>query len=380
MNDYLVTCEHNAFPHLVGSCSPACLNPHGPVAPAPAASQVSAFAALVDAVREEGRELGMAQAKGHALLFKDSRPALLAAHRAVEAERDRARRHELAFSRMYDSMQKERDEARAAIAAATRRAEAAERFVKDAELAYVGSEVMTDVLVFFEAAGCGRPGTPNTLWSMTQEIIAREAASRAEAEELRRRLGPVPERRAVLRYVSWGDAQDIHALAQPLVDHVEAGKLAKRVCDFLTPGAVLDLVAPAAPDDDAPVCDPEPRCGECGSPMELRLSRYGRFWGCVRFPTCRGTHGAHQSTGAPLGVPADKATREARVMAHASLDALWKKGLMSRRAAYRWLQEAMGLSVEEAHIGKFTTEQCNRLIELARGRQPRVAPLKPKKS
>ncbi len=30
-------------------------------------------------------------------------------------------------------------------------------------------------------------------------------------------------------------------------------------------------------------------CPECGAPMTLRQSRYGPFWGCTRYPECKGT-------------------------------------------------------------------------------------------
>lgn len=32
-----------------------------------------------------------------------------------------------------------------------------------------------------------------------------------------------------------------------------------------------------------------PTCPRCGSPMWLRSGRYGQFWGCSRYPGCRGT-------------------------------------------------------------------------------------------
>lgn len=54
-------------------------------------------------------------------------------------------------------------------------------------------------------------------------------------------------------------------------------------------------------------------CGECQAPMLLRESRFGKFYGCTRFPECRGTHGAHPD-GRPLGVPANAETKEARVI------------------------------------------------------------------
>src|ERR1043165_5693693 len=40
-----------------------------------------------------------------------------------------------------------------------------------------------------------------------------------------------------------------------------------------------------------------PRCPECGSEMKLREGRRGtnvggKFWGCPRYPECKGTRGA----------------------------------------------------------------------------------------
>lgn len=103
--------------------------------------------------------------------------------------------------------------------------------------------------------------------------------------------------------------------------------------------------------------------------MVLRESRYGKFWGCSRYPDCRGTHGAHQADGRPLGIPADKETKKARIEAHAAFDLLWKGREMSRTDAYRWLGEAMGLAPEERHIGQFTKEQCARLVALLGARK-----------
>lgn len=104
-------------------------------------------------------------------------------------------------------------------------------------------------------------------------------------------------------------------------------------------------------------------CPECGAPMKLRSSRYGLFYGCTKYPACNGTHGAHPN-GAPLGTPADAETKAARIRAHAVFDALWKgpKASLTRCGAYLELQSKMGLRSDEAHIGKFTKEQCEQLI------------------
>lgn len=101
-------------------------------------------------------------------------------------------------------------------------------------------------------------------------------------------------------------------------------------------------------------------CPECGAPMVLRKSpkHDNPFYGCSKFPECRGTHGAHPN-GAPLGVPADKATKDARIQAHLLFDKLWKdRGPMERREAYEWLQGAMKMTADECHIGRFDIETC----------------------
>lgn len=78
-------------------------------------------------------------------------------------------------------------------------------------------------------------------------------------------------------------------------------------------------------------------CAECGSKMKLRFShKYDRhFYGCVRFPDCLGAHGAHPD-GKPLGIPASKETRSARIRAHAAFDKLWQgaDARMNRNQAY----------------------------------------------
>jgi ssDNA-binding Zn-finger/Zn-ribbon topoisomerase 1 len=111
------------------------------------------------------------------------------------------------------------------------------------------------------------------------------------------------------------------------------------------------------------------KCGECQAPMKLRVSKKfdnSPFYGCSRFPDCKGTHGAHRD-GRPLGTPADKATKKARIRAHRVFDMIWQplptqKAKMSRYEAYAWMRKKMGLSEAQNHIGKFSTEQCDQLI------------------
>lgn len=121
------------------------------------------------------------------------------------------------------------------------------------------------------------------------------------------------------------------------------------------------------PTEEAPIpqCDAQVICADCGSPMQLRRGRHGLFWGCTRWPKCKGVHSAHQETGAPLGIPADRPTIEMRKKAHASFDRIWKQGLQLRAECYRWLRRELGMSKDDCHIGKFTQAQCANVIELA---------------
>ena len=104
-------------------------------------------------------------------------------------------------------------------------------------------------------------------------------------------------------------------------------------------------------------------CPDCGAAMELKPSRYGQFYGCStwRETKCPGSHGAHPD-GRPLGIPASKATKEARMRAHECFDRLWKSGAMARGQAYVWMQQALGMGADDAHIARFSIEQCDSLI------------------
>lgn len=106
-------------------------------------------------------------------------------------------------------------------------------------------------------------------------------------------------------------------------------------------------------------------CPECGAPMTLIPSRFGPFYGCTEFRKtgCKGSHGSH-ADGRPLGLPAQEDTKKARIRAHAAFDSLWREEHVfhNRKGAYRWMRQALGLSKDEAHIGRFTIEQCDRLI------------------
>ena len=107
------------------------------------------------------------------------------------------------------------------------------------------------------------------------------------------------------------------------------------------------------------------KCGECGAPMRLLESRmYGKFYGCIKWPECNGTHGAHQKTGKPMGIPANAETKKVRIKAHEAFDTLWKNNGLTRKEAYNWMQEILELTKEEAHISRFDKKTCEKLIDM----------------
>jgi ssDNA-binding Zn-finger/Zn-ribbon topoisomerase 1 len=127
-------------------------------------------------------------------------------------------------------------------------------------------------------------------------------------------------------------------------------------------------------------------CPECDGHLVLRRSKHGFFYGCSRFPKCTAAHGAHPD-GTPLGIPAGKDTKQARIRAHEFFDRLWKpietlydrpldKGAKlralkaARRRAYSWLREKLELSEEECHIGRFDKTTCDRVVEICKGVTP----------
>jgi ssDNA-binding Zn-finger/Zn-ribbon topoisomerase 1 len=117
---------------------------------------------------------------------------------------------------------------------------------------------------------------------------------------------------------------------------------------------------------DPGVVDYSLTCPECGAPLRLKDSRHGLFYGCTRFPQCKASHGAH-ADGTPLGIPADEATKRARIVAHAAFDAFWQGRGWSRSRGYCWLQEQLHLTSAECHLARFDQAQCKRVLDVVAG-------------
>ena len=116
------------------------------------------------------------------------------------------------------------------------------------------------------------------------------------------------------------------------------------------------------------------KCPYCGAQAFLRPAQAvygdatkskGRFlYVCARWPFCDAYVGAHQRDLRPMGTLANGDLRHKRILAHRAFDPLWKSGRMKKWQAYAWLQAALGLNEEQAHIAKFSEYMCDQVIAL----------------
>ena len=80
---------------------------------------------------------------------------------------------------------------------------------------------------------------------------------------------------------------------------------------------------------------------------------------------CDAYVGCHPGSFNSLGVVANKEHREAKMKAHRAFDPIWQSATMIRARAYSWLADQMGILKKDCHIGHFSIEDCNRVVEIA---------------
>ena len=115
-------------------------------------------------------------------------------------------------------------------------------------------------------------------------------------------------------------------------------------------------------------------CPYCGGTAVLRDASYvyggesscKRLYVCQHYPSCDAYVGVHKGTQTPKGTLADGDLRNLRIQAHRMFDMIWKNGILTRKNAYRWIQDKFSLRSDQAHIGNFSEYMCRRLIEESR--------------
>lgn len=101
-------------------------------------------------------------------------------------------------------------------------------------------------------------------------------------------------------------------------------------------------------------------CPYCGAAADKVSSQWGTKYECL---PCDARVGCHRGTDKPLGTLANAPLRDARMRAHAAFDTLWRSCGIPRREAYAWLGGLMQLKRDACHIGLFTMEQCERVVQ-----------------
>lgn len=122
------------------------------------------------------------------------------------------------------------------------------------------------------------------------------------------------------------------------------------------------------------------RCDYCDRPAELVTGAdiyphrpdlfVKKFWRCGPCKAWVGCHPPAQRNGkggigdgtVPLGRLANAELRVAKHRAHEAFDPIWKSRQMTRRQAYAWLAEKLGISFANCHIGMFDVDACNAVI------------------
>lgn len=112
------------------------------------------------------------------------------------------------------------------------------------------------------------------------------------------------------------------------------------------------------------------RCPYCGATVMLRDASfvYGKnaleekIYVCSNYPSCDAYVGVLPHSNEPKGTLANGDLRHKRIETHRIFDEIWKKGIMSRKDAYRWMRDQLFLNAKEAHIGNFSAYMCERLM------------------
>jgi len=106
------------------------------------------------------------------------------------------------------------------------------------------------------------------------------------------------------------------------------------------------------------------KCPYCNKPAkwvenkEIYGQNYGKSFMVWLCKPCDAFVGCHNNTKKPKGTMATPDTRSARKDAHSLFDVFWKSGYMSRKKAYKMLNDYFG---HEVHIGESDEKKCSEI-------------------
>ena len=112
-------------------------------------------------------------------------------------------------------------------------------------------------------------------------------------------------------------------------------------------------------------------CPYCGSRTEFRSadgiyhdnSDNTMLYVCKNYPNCDTYVRVYPGTTVPMGTMANGHLRALRTQAHRYFNQLYTKGIMSRKDAYRWLSNMIGLPMQKTHIGDMGEYYCEIVIQ-----------------
>lgn len=115
-------------------------------------------------------------------------------------------------------------------------------------------------------------------------------------------------------------------------------------------------------------------CPYCGRTAVLQKGSYvygdkskeEYLYVCSNYPECNSYVGVHTGTKIPKGTLANPELRNKRIRTHKVFDLLWKKNVMSKKEAYRWMEYKMGLPKNTGHIANFSDYRCEELMGICK--------------
>ena len=112
-------------------------------------------------------------------------------------------------------------------------------------------------------------------------------------------------------------------------------------------------------------------CPYCGGRTEFRSAdgiyhdnRDGTMlYVCRNYPRCDTYVRVRPGTTDPIGTLANSRLRALRKEAHRYFNQLFEKGVMTKREAYEWLSQMIGLPMSKTHIGLMGEYYCELVIQ-----------------
>lgn len=111
-------------------------------------------------------------------------------------------------------------------------------------------------------------------------------------------------------------------------------------------------------------------CPYCGAPVEFKSNEViyrhnfnnGFVYICARFPECNSYVAAHSVSRKPLGILADKNTRDLRKSVFRIVSPYWQKGLVRKQTVYETIAKILNKEGAFISIAQLNKNECNTVL------------------